>query len=149
MKVPWIKQRYLIGREAGRLHGRSRCSAHPERRQPHGRQRQRLRLRQRRRHNAVRSHALPPATTRSGSDGGVFVFGSPTGLYGSLPGLGIHVKNIVGIVATADGGGYYLVGNDGGVFAFGDSPYIQSLPGTGVHVSRHRRHRRHAWWMTG
>jgi uncharacterized repeat protein (TIGR02543 family) len=71
-----------------------------------------------------------------GSDGGVFVFGQPGfGYYGSLPGLGVHVKNIVGIVSTASGKGYFLVGSDGGVFAFGDAGYYGSLPGRGVHVN--------------
>ena len=37
-----------------------------------------------------------------GADGGVFAFGdAPFG--GSLPGIGIHVTNIVGAVATATG----------------------------------------------
>ncbi len=69
-----------------------------------------------------------------GSDGGVFVFGQSGGFYGSLPGLGIHVKDIVGIVPTADDKGYFLVGSDGGVFAFGDAPFENSLPGLGIHV---------------
>jgi len=70
-----------------------------------------------------------------GSDGGVFVFGpTGTGFYGSLPGLGVHVNNIVGIVPTGDNKGYFLVGSDGGVFAFGDAPFENSLPGLGVHV---------------
>ena len=30
---------------------------------------------------------------------------------------------IVGIAATPDGGGYYLVASDGGVFTFGDAVY--------------------------
>jgi len=71
-----------------------------------------------------------------GSDGGVFVFPvGGSGFYGSLPGLGIHVNDIVGIVPTSDGRGYWLVGTDGGVFAFGDATYVQSLPGLGVHVN--------------
>ena len=71
-----------------------------------------------------------------GSDGGVFVFGPQgQGFFGSLPGLGVHVSNIVGIVPTADDQGYFLVGSDGGVFAFGDAPFENSLPGLGVHVS--------------
>ena len=70
-----------------------------------------------------------------GSDGGVFVFGpTGTGFYGSLPGLGVHVNSIVGIVPTGDNKGYFLVGSDGGVFAFGDAPFENSLPGLGVHV---------------
>jgi hypothetical protein len=72
-----------------------------------------------------------------GSDGGVFVFnpaGVTGGFYGSLPGLGLHVNDIVGIVPTANDLGYYLVGSDGGVFAFGDAPFYGSLPGAAIHV---------------
>jgi hypothetical protein len=81
----------------------------------------------------------PPPTTPGGydlvgSDGGVFVFGNPTGFFGSLPGIGVHVTNIVGMVPTGDDLGYFLVGSDGGVFAFGDAPFEGSLPGIGVHV---------------
>ncbi len=66
-----------------------------------------------------------------GSDGGVFVFGG--GFYGSLPGLGISVDDITGIVPTARYNGYFLVGADGGVFAF-HAPFANSLPGIGVRV---------------
>ena len=71
-----------------------------------------------------------------GSDGGVFVFpGGPSGgYYGSLPGLGIVVHDIVGMVPSPDDRGYFLVGRDGGVFAFGDAPFEGSLPGLGLHV---------------
>ena len=87
---------------------------------------------------------LPPsprAATSSGydlvgRDGGVFVF--PTnqggGFFGSLPGLGISVNDIVGMVPSNDDRGYFLVGADGGVFAFGDAPYLGSLPGLGFSV---------------
>jgi hypothetical protein len=58
---------------------------------------------------------------------------NPTGaaspLFGSLPGLGISVNDIVGIATTPDGGGYWLVGSDGGVFAFGDATYVGSMGG--------------------
>jgi hypothetical protein len=71
-----------------------------------------------------------------GSDGGVFVFGQPgTGFYGSLPGIGVRVNDIVGMVSTSDDKGYYLVGSDGGVFAFGDATFDGSLPGIGIHVT--------------
>lgn len=71
-----------------------------------------------------------------GSDGGVFVFGQPhMGFYGSLPGIGVHVNNIVGIVASYNDQGYFLVGSDGGVFSFGDTFFAGSLPGLGVHVN--------------
>jgi hypothetical protein len=36
-----------------------------------------------------------------GSDGGVFVFNNAgTGFYGSLPGIGIHIHNVVGMVGS-------------------------------------------------
>ena len=59
--------------------------------------------------------------------------------YGSIPGLGIapagsglpHSLNapIVGMVPSADGGGYFMVASDGGVFAFGDAKFEGSCPG--------------------
>jgi sugar lactone lactonase YvrE len=74
------------------------------------------------------------------TDGGVFSFGD-AGFYGSIPGLGLnpagsglpHSLNapIVGIVPTADGGGYFMVASDGGVFAFGDARFEGSCPGIG------------------
>ncbi len=67
-----------------------------------------------------------------GSDGGVFAFAG--GFYGSLPGLGVRVDNITGIVPTATDTGYFLVGSDGGVFAF-NAPFANSLPGIGVRVN--------------
>ncbi len=71
-----------------------------------------------------------------GSDGGVFVFpqGQSGGFYGSLPGDGVHVTDVVGMVPSPDDRGYFLVGSDGGVFAFGDAPFLGSLPGDGVVV---------------
>jgi chitodextrinase len=79
----------------------------------------------------------PPASSGYdlvGSDGGVFVLptGNPGGFYGSLPGLGVHVNDIVGMVPTANDQGYFLVGADGGVFSFGNAPFLGSLPGLGV-----------------
>jgi len=71
-----------------------------------------------------------------GQDGGVFVFptGHSGGYYGSLPGLGVKVDDIVGMVPSTDDDGYFLVGRDGGVFAFGYAPFEGSLPGLGVKV---------------
>ncbi|HUC03918.1 MAG TPA: fibronectin type III domain-containing protein [Acidimicrobiales bacterium] len=68
------------------------------------------------------------------SDGGVFSFGDAQNeFYGSVPGDGIPpagsgaphslVAPIVGMVATSDNKGYFLVGQDGGVFTFGDAKY--------------------------
>jgi hypothetical protein len=65
----------------------------------------------------------------SGTDGGTFSFGDAKN-FGSLPGLKVTpAKPIVGVAATADGGGYWLAGSDGGVFAFGDAKESGSLPG--------------------
>jgi len=61
-------------------------------------------------------------------DGGVFAYGT-AGFYGSLPGLGISVRDIVGITGTPDGKGYWLVGADGGVFSFGDASFYGSMSG--------------------
>ena len=33
---------------------------------------------------------------------------------------------------TPDGGGYWLLGRDGGVFAFGDAGFFGSIPGQGL-----------------
>jgi len=75
-----------------------------------------------------------------GIDGGVFTpqvipSGSSTlvptaPFYGSLPGLRILPKApIVGIVATPDRHGYWLVGADGAVFALGDARFYGSAGG--------------------
>jgi hypothetical protein len=74
------------------------------------------------------------------SDGGVFSFGD-TQFYGSVPGLGLQPAGsglpnslnapIVGMVPTADDGGYFMVSSDGGVFAFGDAEFEGSCPGIG------------------
>jgi plastocyanin len=66
-----------------------------------------------------------------GADGGVFNFGTPTGVqasrfYGSLGAMHLN-KPIVGIQDLLGGGGYYLVASDGGVFAFGAATFAGSL----------------------
>jgi hypothetical protein len=76
----------------------------------------------------------------AGTDGGVFVFptGQSSGFYGSLPGLGVKVNNIVGLVPTNNFSGYDLAGSDGGVFVFPtgqSSGFFGSLPGLGVKVN--------------
>jgi N-acetylmuramoyl-L-alanine amidase len=38
-------------------------------------------------------------------------------------------RPIVGMAATTDGGGYWLVASDGGVFSFGDAPFEGSMGG--------------------
>ncbi len=79
------------------------------------------------------------------SDGGVFAFGD-AGFYGSIPGIGIAPAGsraeprlnapVVGIVPSSDGGGYFMVAADGGVFAFGDARFEGSCPGIGGCGSR-------------
>jgi hypothetical protein len=74
------------------------------------------------------------------SDGGIFAFGA-AGFHGSIPGLGLAPAGsgqpralnapIVGMVPSADGGGYFMVASDGGVFAFGDAQFEGSCPGRG------------------
>jgi hypothetical protein len=74
------------------------------------------------------------------SDGGLFAFGD-AGFYNSIPGLGLAPAGssnpkrlnapIVGMVPSNDGGGYFMVAADGGVFAFGDAKFEGSCPGIG------------------
>jgi hypothetical protein len=74
------------------------------------------------------------------SDGGVFTFGD-AGFYGSIPGLGLAPAGssnskrlnapIVGMVPSTDGGGYFMVAADGGVFSFGDAKFEGSCPSIG------------------
>jgi hypothetical protein len=89
---------------------------------------------------------ISPTTNRGGywlvaSDGGTFAFGD-AGFFGSIPDLGMAPAGssgtgpklsapIVGMVPSADGGGYFMVGADGGVFAFGDAQFSGSCPGIG------------------
>jgi hypothetical protein len=53
------------------------------------------------------------------STGDVAAFGSAVP-YGALEGTHLNAP-VVGIAATPDYGGYWLVASDGGVFAFGDA----------------------------
>ena len=64
----------------------------------------------------------------------MFSFGKAPFL-GSLPGDHISVDDIVGIATTADGRGYYVVGANGAVYAFGDATsYGSSAVGTASDV---------------
>ncbi len=87
---------------------------------------------------------ITPTQSKNGywlvaSDGGIFAFNA--GFYGSIPGLGLHPAGsglpnsldapIVGMVPSNDGGGYFMVASDGGVFAFGDARFEGSCPGIG------------------
>jgi sugar lactone lactonase YvrE len=66
-------------------------------------------------------------------DGGVFTYGDGV-FHGSVPALGVHVTNIVGMATDTATGGYWLVGSDGGIYAFG-APFDGSVPGLGQHIS--------------
>jgi hypothetical protein len=85
--------------------------------------------------------AITPTADHDGywlvaSDGGIFALNA--GFYGSIPGLGLAPAGssnprrlnapIVGMVPSPDGGGYFMVASDGGVFAFGDAKYAGSCP---------------------
>ena len=50
---------------------------------------------------------------------------------GSLAG-GPVPKPVVALTATPDGGGYWMLTAEGGVFTFGTAPFLGSLPGVGV-----------------
>ena len=52
----------------------------------------------------------------NGADGGVFTFG--VRFAGSTGNLKLNAP-VVGLAATPDRGGYWLVAKDGGIFAFG------------------------------
>lgn len=67
-----------------------------------------------------------PSYDFAGADGGVFTVGAP--FYGSAAGFHLHAP-VVGIALTPDHDGYWLVGADGGIFAFGDAHYYGSLAG--------------------
>ena len=88
---------------------------------------------------------ITPTADRGGywlvaSDGGIFAFGN-AGFHGSIPGAGLNPAGsglprslnapIVGMVPSTDGGGYFMVASDGGVFAFGDAKFEGSCPGIG------------------
>jgi hypothetical protein len=88
---------------------------------------------------------ITPTSDRNGywlvaSDGGIFAFGD-AGYHGSIPGAGLNPAGsglphsldapIVGMVPSSDGGGYFMVSSDGGVFAFGDAKFSGSCPGIG------------------
>jgi hypothetical protein len=88
---------------------------------------------------------ITPTADRQGywlvaSDGGIFSFGD-SAFYGSIPALGLHPAGsgapnslsapIVAMVPSSTGHGYFMVGSDGGVFAFGDAHFAGSCPGIG------------------
>jgi hypothetical protein len=57
----------------------------------------------------------------------VFSFGDAS-FHGSTGNVHLN-KPVVGMAATPDGRGYWLVASDGGVFAFGDARFYGSTGG--------------------
>ena len=53
-------------------------------------------------------------------DGGIFSFGNAP-FYGSLPGIGLHVTDVVGMAPTPTKKGYWIAERNGQVHAFGDA----------------------------
>jgi hypothetical protein len=75
----------------------------------------------------TRAEVTPAATTPAGPDGAVAFGLAATAVPGStLPGL---TAGIVGMAVTPDGGGYWLVAADGGVFSYGDAAFHGSAGG--------------------
>ena len=72
-----------------------------------------------------RDHDLYPrmgrATGRRRPTAGIFSYGDAQ-FYGSTGSLKLN-KPIVGMAATPDGRGYYLVASDGGIFNYGDATF--------------------------
>jgi hypothetical protein len=58
------------------------------------------------------------------ADGGIFSFGAP--FFGSLGGAPL-VAPVTTMTPSVDGNGYYMVGKDGAIFAFGDAPFLGRL----------------------
>lgn len=67
------------------------------------------------------------------SDGCVDTASGP-GYYGDLPAIRVVINDVMGMLPTTDAKGYWLLGADGGVFAFGDAKYLGSLPGRHIHM---------------
>jgi hypothetical protein len=73
---------------------------------------------------------LDGSTGRVVPFGDAHSFGDGTGIAhrgGTWAPFGSNIPYFSGIAATPDGGGYWLVGIDGGVFAFGDAGFYGSM----------------------
>ena len=76
--------------------------------------------------SAFTQYANPP------SSGGDYDLSLTNGVWPNEPNPAMLNKPASQIVATPSGKGYYIVAEDGGVFAFGDAPFFESLPEIGV-----------------
>ena len=63
-------------------------------------------------------------------DGGIFDFGDP-GFFGSLPGLGLDVSDVVGVAPTPSGHGYWIVRSGGQVYPFGNAKTFRGYTASG------------------
>ncbi len=68
------------------------------------------------------------------ADGGVFAYGD-AGFFGSAATMALSAP-VVGMAATSDGLGYWLVGSDGSILPFGDAIPHGSLPSLHVTPAR-------------
>ena len=83
--------------------------------------------------------AMLPSTTGKGyvlvaSDGGTFKFGSGVHFYGSLPGIGVKVTDVIGLALTPDDGGYFIAATNGLVWGFGDATAQPTPAGLDSHL---------------
>ena len=60
-------------------------------------------------------------------DGGIFSFGDAP-FYGSVPGKGLHVDDVVGMAPTPSGNGYWIARSGGEIYSFGDAkPFVDYI----------------------
>jgi hypothetical protein len=83
--------------------------------------------------------AMLPSSTGKGyvlvaSDGGAFKFGSGVHFYGSLPGIGVKVTDVIGLALTPDDGGYFIAAANAGVWGFGDAKAQPTPSGLTSHL---------------
>lgn len=76
--------------------------------------------------SAFTQYANPP------SSGGDYDLSLTNGVWPDGPNPAMLNKPAAQIVATPTGKGYYIVAQDGGVFAFGDAQFYESLPELGI-----------------
>ena len=83
-------------------------------------------------HLNARSSAWPPRRTAADTGWSPQTAGSSPSVtrkfHGSMGGRPSN-EPVVGMAATSDGNGYWLVASDGGIFAFGDAKFHGSMGG--------------------